>query len=85
MDEKGYSQDQKNIRKAIEKGKNRFLRNNLKKLILRANREINSNKIPENKLLNSIFEVAQKILNSIVEEEIIIKDNYIIENYYAKF
>jgi len=85
LDEKGYSQDQKNIRKAIEKGKNRFLRNNLKKLILRANREINSNKIPENKLLNSIFEVAQKILNSLVEEEIIIKDNYIIENYYAKF
>lgn len=85
LDEKGYSQDQKNIRKAIEKGKNRFLRNNLKKLILRANREINSNKIPENRLLNSIFEVAQKILNSLVEEEIIIKDNYIIENYYAKF
>jgi hypothetical protein len=49
LDEKGYYQDQKDIRRSIEKGNNRFLRNNLNKLIKRANREINSNKIPENK------------------------------------
>jgi|GEM_PF-5305650 len=51
---------------------------------MKANRDINSNKIPENKLLNNIFEISQKILNSLTDENIIIKDDYIIENYYGK-